>query len=131
MTSTCSRVSSSRKPVISLVSRPSIFAEYTKPDFLSPSILNVTVLFVGVCFVQTSITCLIQPASWGKTWEHSLLLASLPLADCRKPEPLPAIKPWPTTPPCYRVPSRRQTYPRPHAGSKRPSLATIHPHLGK
>src|SRR6267154_2877846 len=55
MTSTPSRVSSSRKPVISLMSRPSIFAEYTKPDFLSPSILKVTVSPLGDCFVQLSI----------------------------------------------------------------------------
>src|SRR5206468_11463502 len=55
MTSTPSRVSSSQKPVISLMSRPSIFAEYTKPDFRSPSILKVTVLPLGDCFVQLSI----------------------------------------------------------------------------
>src|SRR5712672_79830 len=55
MTSTPSRGSSSRKPVISLMSRPSIFAEYTKPEFPSPSILKITVLPLGDCFVQLSI----------------------------------------------------------------------------
>src|SRR5258708_30553945 len=36
MTSTPAHVSSTRKPVISLMSRTSIFAEYTKPNFVSP-----------------------------------------------------------------------------------------------
>src|SRR5439155_22393200 len=63
MTSTPSRVSSSQKPVISLMSRPSIFAEYTKPDFRSPSILKVTVLPLGDCFVQLSIISKNSPLS--------------------------------------------------------------------
>src|SRR6266566_7623063 len=37
------------------MSRPSIPAEYTKPDFLSPSILKVTVLPLADFFVQLSI----------------------------------------------------------------------------
>src|SRR5258707_6864637 len=53
--STSSRVSIFREPVISLSSPPSIPAEYTKPDFLSPSILKVTVLPLADFFVQLSI----------------------------------------------------------------------------
>src|SRR6266850_2943252 len=60
MASTSWRVSTSSEPVISLMSCPSIFAEYTKPAFLSPSILKVTVLPLGDCFVQTSIICPLQ-----------------------------------------------------------------------
>src|SRR5437667_1776881 len=85
MTSTPSRVSSSRKPVISLMSRPSIFAEYTKPDFRSPSILKVTVLPLGDCFVQLSIIsktlrCLRRPVFlFGDGAVHlGIALAQLP-----------------------------------------------------
>src|SRR5258708_29755123 len=85
MTSTPSRVSSSRKPVISLMSRPSIFAEYTKPDFLSPSILKVTVSPLGDCFVQLSIIsktlrCLRRPL---RSEEHTSELQSPDHLVCR------------------------------------------------
>src|SRR5258708_7865525 len=44
------------------MSRPAIPAEYTKPDFLSPSIVKVTVLPLEDFFVQLSIIS--SPPSW-------------------------------------------------------------------
>src|SRR5437660_5077076 len=46
------------------MSRPSIPAEYTKPDFLSPSILKVTVLPLADFFVQLSIIS--SPLNWSQ-----------------------------------------------------------------
>src|SRR5437899_2151032 len=46
------------------MARPSIPAEYTKPDFLSPSILKVTVLPLADFFVQLSIIS--SPPNWSQ-----------------------------------------------------------------